>query len=154
MIGLRIYICIYRWSLIAGRLPGRTANDVKNFWHTNMRHNNKEGEENKGAKVTIKQEEKREDIKDGHVVIKPRPHTFSKNSPWLRKNKNYDDKLVSACVSASTCESSSFAQPCPLPLPADFRKIESDEWWERLLNQGDDEVDEEAIWEFYFDGVL
>ncbi|KAJ6867811.1 transcription factor MYB1-like [Populus alba x Populus x berolinensis] len=26
-----------RWSLIAGRLPGRTANDVKNYWNTNLR---------------------------------------------------------------------------------------------------------------------
>ncbi|XP_019101073.1 PREDICTED: transcription factor MYB114-like [Camelina sativa] len=25
-----------RWSLIAGRLPGRTANDVKNYWNTNL----------------------------------------------------------------------------------------------------------------------
>lgn len=27
---------VCRWSLIAGGLPGRTANDVKNFWNTNV----------------------------------------------------------------------------------------------------------------------
>ncbi|PQQ08939.1 Myb10 V2 [Prunus yedoensis var. nudiflora] len=26
-----------RWSLIAQRLPGRTANDVKNYWNTRLR---------------------------------------------------------------------------------------------------------------------
>ncbi|KAG9456782.1 hypothetical protein H6P81_001290 [Aristolochia fimbriata] len=31
-----------RWSLIAGRLPGRTANDVKNYWNTHQKKKKKQ----------------------------------------------------------------------------------------------------------------
>ncbi|KAK1439695.1 hypothetical protein QVD17_05515 [Tagetes erecta] len=48
-----------RWSLIAGRIPGRTANDVKNYWNTHLKSRAKQqmeqlkdGEPSKHAIVT------------------------------------------------------------------------------------------------------
>ncbi|KDP31443.1 hypothetical protein JCGZ_11819 [Jatropha curcas] len=59
-----------RWSLIAGRLPGRTENDVKNFWNTHMRKelkpSNPHCEEDDEKGKTVK-------------IIKPRPCKISKD---------------------------------------------------------------------------
>ncbi|XP_030942530.1 transcription factor MYB113-like [Quercus lobata] len=60
-----------RWSLIAGRLPGRTANDVKNYWNTHLRRK-------KVISRTNDAEEKAQDIVKVNV-IKPQPRTLSKN---------------------------------------------------------------------------
>nr|WJZ68972.1 MYBSG6-1 [Gorteria diffusa] len=60
-----------RWSLIAGRIPGRTANDVKNYWNTHIRSRStqQKGKPNRdelGQDTTV-------------TIIQPQPSTFSKN---------------------------------------------------------------------------
>nr|WKM80322.1 MYB1.1-1 [Morella rubra] len=63
-----------RWSMIAGRLPGRTANDVKNYWNTHLRKN---------AISRIKDGGEKAQQTSKVNIIKPRPRTFAKNLTWF-----------------------------------------------------------------------
>ncbi|XP_012447247.1 transcription factor MYB1 [Gossypium raimondii] len=62
-----------RWSLIAGRLPGRTANDVKNYWNTHLL---KKIIDTSGKNSKPKSYQPNPNTK----IIKPRPHILSKHS--------------------------------------------------------------------------
>ncbi|KAJ4953623.1 hypothetical protein NE237_030455 [Protea cynaroides] len=68
-----------RWSLIAGRLPGRTGNDIKNFWNTRF----SKGKTTNTTTLEGEEVEARNHPNMKNEVIKPRPWTFPKNSPWL-----------------------------------------------------------------------
>ena len=105
-------LCVYRWSLIAGRLPGRTANDVKNYWHSH--HFKKE----------VQFQEEGRDKPQTHSktkAIKPHPHKFSKALPRFELKTTAVDTFDTQ-VSTSSKPSSTSPQP-------------NDDiiWWESLL---------------------
>ena len=69
-----MFSILCRWSLIVGRLSGRTTNDAKNYWNTHLCK--KEISRDKNA------EEKAQDIVKVNV-IKPRPQTLTNHFTWL-----------------------------------------------------------------------
>jgi hypothetical protein len=103
-----------RWSLIAGRLPGRTANDVKNFWNTHLGK--------KGVSSIKDTKEKGQGIVKVNV-IKPRPRTFSKKLTWLSGKP-------------TTAESFKLADNVSNISPASESRIK---WWESLLDDKEDD---------------
>ncbi|TQE02251.1 hypothetical protein C1H46_012122 [Malus baccata] len=72
-----------QWSMIAGRLPGRTANDVKNYWSTRLRRKKSASGDKLKNHKPLQQVAKVETTKT--VVIRPRPRTFSRNLNYLSR---------------------------------------------------------------------
>nr|XP_043630779.1 transcription factor MYB114-like [Erigeron canadensis] len=71
-----------RWSLIAGRIPGRTGNDVKNYWNTHMRSSCSKQKEEKKHK---------DDNESATVTVnKPQPYTFSKTVNFYQQMETHD----------------------------------------------------------------
>lgn len=110
-----------RWSLIAARLPGRTSNDVKNYWNTHIRKKN----------ITDAKKLKPEAPKIAkHNVIKSRPRTFCKDLTWLRPK-------VTVLENVQVQLKDNISNKLPSPIPVDQAALENDDinWWETLFEE-------------------
>ncbi|KAJ0983163.1 hypothetical protein J5N97_011418 [Dioscorea zingiberensis] len=77
-----------RWSLIAGRLPGRTANDIKNHWNTHLSKRSIPKEKPWNTKTIFKgsAKEKPKETREEFRIIKPRPRTINPVTwSWLKE---------------------------------------------------------------------
>nr|XP_034902227.1 transcription factor MYB1-like [Populus alba] len=121
LLGNSYYFLLHRWSLIAGRLPGRTANDVKNYWNTNLRKKVVSG--TREAQTEPESEPK---ARTKANIIKPRPHKFKslcwlggEGIPFFNGGFQYGYDLCKPCSTSALS-------------PSDIIEVES-MWWESLL---------------------
>ncbi|KAK4375611.1 hypothetical protein RND71_006288 [Anisodus tanguticus] len=89
-----------RWSLIAGRLPGRTDNEVKNFWNTHL--NNKRSCRSKKKHVKSKESNNTHSLQ-GKIQEYP-AETVSNNQEmatktvldsWIEEMQDFNCSLLS-----------------------------------------------------------
>ncbi|XP_019432605.1 PREDICTED: transcription factor MYB75-like [Lupinus angustifolius] len=83
-----------RWCLIAGRLPGRTANDVKNYWNAHI-HKKISSQNEDISAIPMKI------VMEPHLVIKPQPRKFSTKMPLLRHSENQSG--FKQCITNQAC---------------------------------------------------
>ncbi|KAL5153028.1 Transcription factor MYB113 [Glycine soja] len=120
-----------RWSLIAGRLPGRTPNDVKNYWNTYIRR-----KVSSSHKVVINEKQEKTTVKP-HVVIKPKARTFSRPSPsGLRGSSVLREEGGES--GAKHC--STHHQACAASSEY-INNWSTDQWWKTMMHDKGDNLD-------------
>lgn len=137
-----------RWSLIAGRLPGRTANDVKNYWNTHLSKKNEPccKTRKKKRNITCTPTTPAQKID----VLKPRPRSFNSHNSCSRLKGLSEVEVIPPCHGLNNNNVYENSITCNKDEEKDelVNKLMDGEnmWWESLLqeSQDTDVLDSEA----------
>ncbi|MCE2055671.1 hypothetical protein HAX54_043166 [Datura stramonium] len=132
-----------RWSLIAGRLPGRTANDVKNYWNT---HFQKKFNNNIGRPLHHQKISNKCSGITKNEIIRPQPRNFSnpeKNVSYRCNNKS----MITNAVDKDEGNKEIVVNICEKPRGETTSSSMDDhgvQWWTSLLGNCNEIEEEEA----------
>jgi myb proto-oncogene protein len=88
LLGLSFFLS--RWSLIAGRLPGRTDNEIKNYWNSHL--SKKISQKGKQNGVTTKEDHRVEkNIIKNNLDLKEDNKSSQRGEEESKLNFNVDD---------------------------------------------------------------
>ncbi|KAK7266432.1 hypothetical protein RIF29_19076 [Crotalaria pallida] len=125
-----------RWSLIAGRLPGRTPNDVKNYWNSYIR------KKVSSHKKDVNNTRPNKTVIEPHIVIKPQPRTISRTSSWLREKLLSDEQSRDKqCTHDKACSVANSSR-C------------NNNWWGTMLEDIESNEKKDTCWLGEQDGAL
>lgn len=102
--------------MIAGRIPGRTANDVKNFWNTHISKKNPPSKKPTAAAT---------------VVIKPRPRHLTALASMARPIPS-NESTPSSSLSPVLLQEEDQDRDC-----GRSRELEHERWWREVLRMSE-----------------